>query len=276
MSLAGVAEALWQQLEPLLPGLSVEVLPSCGSTNTMLLERARAGELSPCLLVAQTQTQGRGRLGRPWQSVPGSSLTFSLALPMAPKEWPGLSLAVGVVLAQALDTSGHNILLKWPNDLWLRLGDEPGRKLAGILIETVSVGAQRVVVIGIGINVRPQPDEGLAHGLGCVQEIDAGATVATVLETVAAALVQGLRRFEGQGFAPFMAAYAQRDLLRGRAVTTSLASVPEGIAEGVDEQGALLVRAAQLHHVSSGEVSVRLAAPESGVKAELSSGAKAA
>ena len=92
------------------------------STNTQLLERARlarprrvagdvraaaygrrAGDTQPCLLVAEHQTGGRGRLGRVWQSAPGASLTFSLALPLTASDWSGLSLAVGVALAEALD-----------------------------------------------------------------------------------------------------------------------------------------------------------------------------
>src|SRR5256885_9498073 len=126
------AEALWEQLTPLLPGLSVEVVARISSTNTALLERARivtpaaeegdmaqvrrsvestafgrrAADLQPCLLVAEHQTHGRGRQGRVWQAAPGASLTFSLALPLAPKDWSGLSLAVGVTLAEALDPPG--------------------------------------------------------------------------------------------------------------------------------------------------------------------------
>ncbi|OYU89467.1 MAG: biotin--[acetyl-CoA-carboxylase] ligase, partial [Burkholderiales bacterium PBB5] len=79
------AEALWLQLAPLRPGLSVEVLPQATSTNSLLLERARAGQdLQPCLLVAEHQSAGRGRQGKAWLSAPGASLTVSLALPLAP------------------------------------------------------------------------------------------------------------------------------------------------------------------------------------------------
>src|SRR5438105_5161940 len=143
------AEALWEQLTPLLPGLSVEVVARISSTNTALLERARivqpagddtdaaqvrrsvestafgrrAADLQPCLLVAEHQTHGRGRHGRLWQAAPGASLTFSLGLPLAPKDWAGLSLAVGVALADALDPPAEGqpprIAVKWPNDLFL-------------------------------------------------------------------------------------------------------------------------------------------------------------
>ena len=63
----------------------------------------RSADVQPCLLVAEQQTRGRGRLGRGWIASAGASLTFSLALPLAPEEWSGLSLAVGLALAEALD-----------------------------------------------------------------------------------------------------------------------------------------------------------------------------
>ena len=112
------SEAIWEAVVPLLPGFTVEVLPEIDSTNSELMRRARAGQLDPVLLVAQSQTAGRGRLGRGWVSSPGDSLTFSLGLPLAPADWSGLSLAVGVAVAEAL---GPGIGLKWPNDLWLSL-----------------------------------------------------------------------------------------------------------------------------------------------------------
>ena len=299
------AEALWQGLEPLLPGISVEVVARTESTNTRLLDRARQssgqrdspvtrpGELDtahapertplgrrvvdvqPCLLVAEHQTRGRGRLGRDWVSSAGASLTFSLSLPLAPVQWGGLSLAVGLALAQALDPADPprigqkagveptalHIGLKWPNDLWLIDGPGRGRKLGGILIETVSVGERRMCVVGVGLNVLPQAIEGLAHGYACLQEIDHEASAPAALARVALPLVKALLRFENDGFAPLVAAYAQRDLLRGQAVVTTLPEVPQGVAEGVDEQGALRVRSDGLHRVVSGEVSVRLQTP---------------
>ncbi|MEN9468084.1 MAG: hypothetical protein RL081_2085, partial [Pseudomonadota bacterium] len=142
------AEAIWEAVSPLLPGFTVEVLPQIDSTNTELMRRARAGQIEPVLLVAERQTAGRGRLGRDWSSdtqAQGRTLTFSLGLPLTPADWSGLSLAVGLSVVQSLHPQ---LRLKWPNDVWL--GD---RKVAGILIETASVGQDRYVVIGIGINI---------------------------------------------------------------------------------------------------------------------------
>jgi len=291
------AEALWQELGALLPGLSVEVVASADSTNTRLLERARLSsgwrnapvttpgrldttpavldtptphgrrhdDTRPCLLVAETQTSGRGRQGREWHSSAGLSLTFSLALPLSPPAWSGLSLAVGVALADTLDPPRGDmpprIGLKWPNDLWLLDAPGRGRKLGGVLIETVAVGERRMAVIGIGLNVRPQPlPQELSSGFGCLQELCSDIDAPQALKRVAAPLVRALQQFERDGLGPFAAAYRRRDLLLGQPVHTTYPGVPEGIAEGIDEQGALRVRAGELHALVSGEVSVRPAA----------------
>ena len=291
------AEALWQALVPLLPGLSIEVMASVDSTNTHLLERARRssgqrnapvttpgeldtirvpdplptphgrrnGDTQPCLLVAEVQTQGRGRQGRTWHSSARRSLTFSLALPLHPPAWSGLSLAVGVALADALDPPAGEapprLGLKWPNDLWLLDAPGSGRKLGGILIETVAVGERRMAVIGIGLNVMPQATGAeLASGLACLQELQPGIDAPQALHRVALPLARALNTFERDGLAPFIAAYRRRDLLFGQPVRTTHPDVPEGVAEGIDEQGALRVRAGGLHTLVSGEVSVRPAA----------------
>jgi BirA family biotin operon repressor/biotin-[acetyl-CoA-carboxylase] ligase len=114
------AEAIWEQIAPLLPNFTVEVLPEIDSTNTELMRRAKAGQFEPVLLVAEKQTAGRGRLGREWHDLAQRdetlpALTFSLGLPLSPSNWSGLSLAVGVSIATSLHA---DIGLKWPNDLW--------------------------------------------------------------------------------------------------------------------------------------------------------------
>ncbi len=284
------AETLWQQLEPLLPGLSVEVVHDTISTNTALLDRARvvqeseleagnvqvrrsvesgafgrrAVDVQPCLLVAEQQSGGRGRQGRTWQSSPGASLTFSLSLPLAIVDWSGLSLAVGVALADALDAApaaapGLRIGLKWPNDLWLVGETHEGRKLGGVLIETVAAGPQRLIVIGVGLNILPFSAEEFASGFASVHELDPSSTAPSVLARVMMPLVLALKRFEVEGFAAFAAGFAARDLLRGHAVRTTQADALDGVAQGVSDQGELLVQThAGLKRVSSGEVSVRL------------------
>lgn len=264
------AEALWQHIAPQLPGFSVEVLPSVDSSNTELMRRARAGQTDPVLLIAEQQTAGRGRLGRQWVSGVGDSLMFSLGLPLAPKDWSGLSLAVGLSVAESLQPqlpaadsgllAAPKIGIKWPNDLWL----EGDRKLAGILIETASfvgshqhdVHAPRYVVIGIGINVRPRPGDGMRTTPTCLQEIDAALDAPTALACILPNLVNQVQSFAQSGFAPLMTRFAQRDLLAGRQVVLSDGTI--GLAQGVAADGGFLVRTASgVQAVTSSEISVR-------------------
>lgn len=245
------AESIWEAVYPLLPDFTVEVLPQIDSSNSELMRRIRAGQCEPTLLVAEQQTAGRGRLGRGWHSQVGDSLTFSLALPLAPADWSGLSLAVGVSVVDSLHA---DLQLKWPNDVWLH-----GRKLAGILIETASVGDQRVAVVGIGINIAPRAGDGLSTAPAWLQEVLPGVDAGQALLRIAAPLVQALKAFEIGGFAPFQAPFDQRDLLRDRAVNLSNGTV--GMARGVDAQGGLLLQTPDgLQTVTSAEVSVRPAA----------------
>ena len=318
LPLAWGAHALWEQLVGRLPGLSVEVVARIASTNSALLERARVvgheasqqdagdtqrGEASdvivrrstesrafgrravdwqPCLLVAEHQTSGRGRHGHHWHAAAGSSLTFSLALTFNPPDWSGLSLAVGVALAEALDPiqpstprQAHTLprlCIKWPNDLWLldeTPGSDPaqpsaepqtGRKLGGVLIETVASGNKRLVVVGVGLNVLPM---GLntaqaSSGSACLQALHPHIDAPTSLARVAGPLVSALQLFERSGFAPFAERFAARDLLFQQHITTTQVGLEAGIAQGVSASGALLVQTQTgVHAVSSGEVSVR-------------------
>jgi len=242
------AEAIWEQVWPLLPGFTVEVLPEIDSSNTELMRRARQGQTEPTLLVAESQTAGRGRMGRIWQSQPGDSLTFSLSLPFAPKDWSGLSLAVGLSLAESLHPG---IRLKWPNDLWWQ-----DRKLGGILIEAASMGGRSQVVIGMGINIRPRPADGLNTPPAALTEGWPEATAPAALARVALPLVQMLQTFEQQGFAPLQESFEARDVLRGREVTTS--DGLQGHCLGVSATGALRLADAQgVRDIHSSEVSVR-------------------
>jgi BirA family biotin operon repressor/biotin-[acetyl-CoA-carboxylase] ligase len=245
------AEAVWEQVAPQLPGFTVEVLPEIDSTNSELMRRARAAQLDPVLLVAERQSAGRGRLGRRWHGQPGAALTFSIGLLLAPRDWSGLSLAVGVALAEALHPA---VRLKWPNDLWVE-----GRKLAGILIETATPPAAvegRYAVVGVGVNVTPPPAEGLSTPPAGLQELLPGIDAGQALLRIAPALAAVLREFEGAGFAPFQDRFKARDALAGRPV--QLSDGTAGTAQGVRGDGALLVHtAAGSVAVASSEVSVR-------------------
>lgn len=281
--LNGAAERLWEPLctalqarqvsagTPQDTGFTLEVVASIDSSNTELMRRARQGLRAPVLMVAVEQTAGRGRMGKTWVSQPGASLTFSLGLPMQPVSWSGLSLAVGVCLAEALagllpPPSGRALGLKWPNDLWLE-----GQKLAGILVETAHVGTHPWVVVGVGINIDPPPKEALQAAADSSQGTAGGWTgvaptglaahapgtdAADALATVAPALLNGLLAFEALGFAAFAQRFAARDVLQDQAL--ALSDGTQGTGCGVDDSGALLVLTdSGMRAVNSADVSVR-------------------
>ena len=241
---------------PHLPGFTVEVLPEIDSTNTELMRRARKGQFEPVLLVAERQTAGRGRLGREWMSgsavrSAASSLTFSLGLPLAPRDWSGLSLAVGLSVVESLHP---DLALKWPNDVWLH-----DRKLGGILIETANGGdtaGTRYAVVGVGLNLQSRPAEGLRTPPASLDELLPDLDAPQTLLRLVAPLVQAIQRFEQQGFAPLQIRFNARDALGGVAVTLSDGTV--GTAQGVEASGALRVQTDQgLKIITSAEVSVR-------------------
>ncbi len=247
---------------PMLPGFGVEVVAEIDSTNSELMRRGRADRPAPVLLVAERQTAGRGRLGRPWHSAQQqrepASLTFSLGLPLAPRDWSGLSLAVGVSVAESLDAQGAaRLALKWPNDLWI-----DDCKLGGILIETALAqgdatdAGPRWLVIGIGLNIGPRAQEGLRTAPAWVQQWRPGATPPEVLQALVAPLVRDVLVFGRQGFVPFAGRFAARDALRGREV--ELSDGTAGRCEGVGWGGELRVHTATgMQTITSSEVSVR-------------------
>jgi BirA family transcriptional regulator, biotin operon repressor / biotin---[acetyl-CoA-carboxylase] ligase len=267
------AEAIWEAVAPILPGFTVEVLPEIDSTNTELMRRAKAGQIEPTLLIAEKQTAGRGRLGREWHALADRvsdtlpTLTFSLGMPLSPPDWTGLSLAVGVSVAQSLHP---DIRLKWPNDLWLS-DHKSDRKLAGILIETCALDNQRYVLIGVGINITeplsspsaPQPS--LRTPAAWLQELLPQCNAPEVMQRIALPLIQTILTFAEQGFAPFQARFNNMDALRGRQVSvengqasavTNLRTT--GVAQGVNEKGELSLQTALgKETINSSEVSVK-------------------
>ncbi len=266
------AEDIWQSCVPLLPALTVEVLKEVDSTNSELMRRARSGLTDPVLLVAESQTAGRGRLGRQWHAQAGDALTFSLGLMLHPADWSGLSLSVGLSVVESLDPQGAlGLGLKWPNDVWVLQKPNQRAKLAGILIETaITQNEGRYCVIGIGVNIASpnaqdlsMPAIGLREHLNGVETASsartssAGTTSAPqALALIAEPLLAAVLAFEAKGFAPLQAAFQQRDVLRDMPVT--LSDGRQGTARGVDNTGVLRVETPQgMQLINSAEVRVR-------------------
>ena len=183
-------------------------------------------------LVAEHQTEGRGRLGRSWVARPGQALQLSILLrpDLTPAQVPLLSLAAAVAVRMA---TRSQLGIKWPNDL---LGRD-GRKVAGILAEAdVSGGEVKWVVIGVGINVRGAPSD--VPEAACLEDYGPPQLREDIAVDLIATLVALTRRVED---APHQVLRAWR---RGACMLDTRVRVGdrEGVAVDVAEDGALLLR----------------------------------
>lgn len=265
----------------------IEALASCTSTNDVASQRAQfANAPSGTVVVADRQEAGRGRRGRQWISHPEDSLTFSLVWRFArqgsePAPLSGLSLAVGVALARALETLGvTDLRLKWPNDL-LRIPpdcksapdaqDARAGKLGGILIELQTDRRGTVAIIGIGLNLRAPtlaPQETPAAGLFSDLPPDADDPLRPqpdrhrVLAALLQALAPALDTFTAHGFAAFQHDWAARQAWPQQPVVVIDQGhvTHQGRCRGVTPEGALLLDCdGTLIPVIAGDVSLRQA-----------------
>ncbi|MFC5437130.1 biotin--[acetyl-CoA-carboxylase] ligase [Rhodanobacter umsongensis] len=239
------------------------------STSSELQRRgAAAHDLS--IVLAETQTAGRGRRGRAWLSPPGLNLYLSCLkrFDQGFAALSGLSLAIGVIVLRALEQLGvAGAALKWPNDVLAVTAGQAGGKLGGILVElSGEYQGPCAAIIGIGLNLRLTP---ALHAQAGQPTCDL-ATLADgtppdrnrVAAALIAALVEGLRQFEREGFAGFLADYGRHDLLFDQPLHLSGAlGTFDGVGAGVDARGALQVCMADgsVRRIDSADVTVRAA-----------------
>ncbi|HET6554813.1 MAG TPA: biotin--[acetyl-CoA-carboxylase] ligase [Dyella sp.] len=230
------------------------------STSSEIQRRAaNLPDLS--IVLAETQSAGRGRRGRTWLSPPGLNIYLSCLkrFDAGFAALSGLSLAVGVIVMRTLEALGiDGAGLKWPNDVLSGDG-----KLAGILVElSGEYQGPCAAIIGVGLNVRltsalreqaGQPVNDLAS-LAAGDAPDRNRVASALI----GALAEGLIQFEREGFAAFVGEYAQHDLLLGKALRVQGAADTHGIGAGVDARGALLLETHDgLRAIDSADVSVR-------------------
>lgn len=236
-------------------------LASTGSTNADLAALAAYGGIGEGFVVlADSQTAGRGRQGRTWVSRSGRGLYFSMLLKpnVAPEAAATIPLVVGVAVAAALERflPSAEIAIKWPNDI---LAD--GKKICGILCEMAAQGdTVRHVIAGVGINVNldavelPPEIAGTATSMKMLGGVDFSAD--EVLSSVLDSFAGHYGRWRESGMAAVKAELDARDALRGRRVEMRLLGKPlSGIAEGIADSGALLLRldGGAVEEVFSGE-----------------------
>ncbi len=224
----------------------IELHHAIESTNDRALELAcEPGLHTPLLVLAETQTEGRGRGSNLWWAQPGA-LTFSLvveadALQLAPRQWPQASLTVGLAVCEVIEDflDESAVQLKWPNDVYVRR-----RKVCGILIE-LPPQQKQVIVIGIGINVNNSAQN--APGdlqSSAIALCDVAQREFALTEVLVRVLVRLRDRIDwiGRRDEELRTRYRERCLLTGRTVhfdsgTRELV----GLCRGIDDDGALVI-----------------------------------
>lgn len=252
--------ALSAEAGGLMNGL--RILESVDSTNAELMRQAQEGHANGLVCTAEQQTAGRGRRGREWTSPFGSNLYLSLLwqFNQGAAALEGLSLAVGVAVARALESCAiKDVQLKWPNDV---LHD--GAKLGGILLEMTgdAAGACQVVV-GIGLNVS-MPTEAagaIDQAWTDISRISGEAHPGRnkLLAALLNELLPMMAGFEQGGFSPWREQWQALDAFAGRKVVLHTgAAEMAGTAMGVDDRGALqLATTSGVQSVYGGEISLR-------------------
>lgn len=227
-------------------GSSVHFSETLGSTNSKALELARGGAEEGTVVVSDSQTSGRGRLGRTWVSPPGANLHTSVILrpPVHPSSAHELTFVAAVATAEAVSRFvPARPTVKWPNDVQI-----DGMKVAGILLEMDSeVDRVKFVVVGVGVNLNVRAAElpvELAAKATSVRD-KSGCEVSRV--EFAHALYSGMEKwykvYLKEGFQPVLSEWRGFFDTEGKPVSVaSLGATVEGMCAGVDRDGSLLVR----------------------------------
>ena len=238
----------------------VEAIDETGSTNDLVLERARKGEAEGLVVRAASQRRGKGRRGRSWFSPPGSGLYFSALLRPAwrAETLPAMTLLLGVAVAEGLEeATGCRIGLKWPNDLRVE-----GRKIGGILCECAAApNAPPAVAAGVGVNLTTEKTDfplELRDSASSVL-LSGGRTpdAAHLLPLLLGRVALRLEEYEAEGFGAVRSRWLRLCDHPGEEISVRAADGKiKGKSRGIDEAGRLLLERpdGSVERINSGKV----------------------
>ncbi|OPY30068.1 MAG: putative biotin ligase [Methanocella sp. PtaU1.Bin125] len=225
-------------LQTKLIGRRVVHLNTTGSTNTVARQMAEEGVEEGTVVIAETQTRGKGRLGRKWITKPGGVWMSVILKPdIGPAHAAGITLLAAVSVTKALREAGAEAVIKWPNDVLVS-----DKKICGILTEmSAETDAVSFIVLGIGVNVNNDPPLETATSLKAElgHEVNRVKFVQSLLES----LEEDYLTFKERGFEPILWSWRRYSDTLGRPVeVTYQDETIQGIAQDVSASGALIVQ----------------------------------
>ncbi len=256
---ASIRQACGEEAAPLLK--EVKLFEEIDSTNAYLMGLAAAGSAHGVLCAAESQSQGRGRRGRLWHSPFAQNIYLSVAWRVdgGVAQLEGLSLAVGVVISEVLESLGVNgVGLKWPNDIFI-----DGKKLGGVLVElSGDLASDCTAIVGVGLNVQmnDKADSSIDQPWANLREYGYRGNRNALVGRLAAALLGVLDAYRASGFAAYQQRWNMRSIYRDVMVKlVSGSTCVTGQMRGVSPRGELLLlKDGKLEPYSGGELSLRV------------------
>lgn len=269
-----VPDEILEGLDTNFVGSNLHLFDELVSTNLTAHEMALSGVPEGTVVIADSQSEGRGRRGRPWFSPPGDNIYTSVILhpPVSPEKAPQLTLVAAVALAETIDlflneasqaVSRLKAEIKWPNDILIG-----GKKCAGILAEMkADAGEVQYVVLGIGINVNldsqdmPEEISAIATSLSIAAGLDFKR--GRIIQTLYSNMENWYKRYLGKGFPSIRERWNNLSAVNGQYVQAASPSnkndgYEEGVALGINDKGLLEMRKedGRIIEISAGEITL--------------------
>ncbi len=226
--------------------LHLHLLPETGSTNQVAFELAQKGAPEGTVVLADSQTGGKGRLDRKWESPPGKNvyLSFVLRPKISPALAPQLTLVAGIACYQTLESFiSKGLWLKWPNDLYVT-----SKKIGGILTEmSARASSLDFVIVGIGLNLNSSlsdfSEEVRSVATSLFLESQTQCSRSEVTGRLLSFLIRDYQRYLTQGFSWVRQEWEECSQMKGQKIWVEEGSQKyEGVCEGLDEEGFLVMK----------------------------------
>ena len=234
----------------------LSIFEEIGSTNDYLLENSKKNKISLCL--TESQTKGRGRNSKEWQSPKYENIYMSISFSTNQdlKFFSSFSLVTALSVYKALKKHKFDTTIKWPNDIYIN-----SKKVGGILIETISKDKNNIVVVGIGLNVFMKSNSKIdREWTSLILENESMSIDRNkIISDIANELLLDKKTFEERGFGVFSNEFNDLNILKNKKVSLSNSQYDDVVALDVNEDGSLNVKTkSEIKKIFSGEVSIRL------------------